>query len=228
MSTETELEALSVKLRKTGELTVTDDGKDTVIARYDRASGHLEFETREYSSKFYNQVTARIGSVNRGTQPSGNVIRSITVKGDPKQEATGGKRPKAGPEGDATPAVVDWYVKNALSEAIVRYGIYTDAAGKPLRKKVNRLVEVTIDDREIRKAPKVPVLEVGQSAEGGLVRREKRLVEVRSAIIARRSTRFEDDPDVLEGLGVEKLEALFLPQEVVGGWNPEDEMEDMP
>jgi hypothetical protein len=36
------------------------------------------------------------------------------------------------------------------------------------------------------------------------------------------------DPDVLDELGVDKLEAIFSPSEVVGGWTPEDEWADAP
>ena len=216
---------LTVKLRKSGDLIIDDDGKEIVVAHYDRASGHLEFTTKEYSVKLYNQCTAKIGTVANGTQPSGMIVKSIGVKGQARAEPKG-KRPRMGKEGDGTPTVVDWYIRENPTEAIARYGIFTDKDGKMVRKTVERVVESIHDGRNEADDP-VPTPVKGQSFDGGPIKRERRVIKVRNAIIARRPTRYEDDPDVLDQLGVDKLEALFSPNEVVGGWQPEDGDDDM-
>lgn len=224
MSNETELLESQVRLKKDGTLVQRIDGTEVTVAKYDRLTGGLEFSTKEYSVKLYNQVVARISTVNKGTQPSGFTIKSISITGEEKPKAPSTKRPRMREEGDGTPEVVDWYIKNALTEAIVRYGIYTDASGKPIRKHVSRSVDIRIDGRNDADAP-TPMPVKGQSYEGGPVRRKTVIVNVRNAIIARRATRYEDDPDVLADLGVDKLEALFVPQEVVGGFQPDDDFE---
>ena len=226
MPTETELESIQVRLKKNGDLVQRVDGSEVTVAHYDMATGRLEFSSREYSVKLYRQVTDRIGTVDKGTQPSGLVIKSIGIKDEPvlPSDSSVPPRPRMGPEGDGTPALVDWYVRHHLPEAIIRYGIYVDAHGKPLRKKVERTIEVRTDNRD-GEEDQVPTPRKGQSYEGGPVKIRKVTQTARNAIIARRSTRLEDDPDVLADLGVDKLEALFLPQEVVGGFQPDDEFE---
>ena len=221
---EEEIKAAQVRLRANGDLIKRIDGTEIVIAHYEKTTGVLEYADKECSVKWHNQVIAKLGSVNQGTQPSSNVIRSITVKGAEAIKPTGSKKPKMGPEGDGTPVLVDWYIRNALPEAIIRYGIYTDAAGKPIRKNVQRAIEVWSDNRDGAEDP-VPTPVKGQSYEGGPIKRKKEIINVRNAIIARRATRYEDNPDVLADLGVEKLEALFTPQEVVGGFQPDEDFE---
>jgi len=224
-----ELIQAQVRLLKNGDLVQKGEGGDILVAHYDRTTGHLEFETKKYSVDLYNQVTARIGTVNKGTQPSGLIIRSIGVKGQTPtpDAAVPVKKPKVGPEGDATPTVVDWYIKYKPAEAVIRYGIYTDANGEFVRRRVQRVVEVTRDRRNVDQK-KLPWVDTGPSTQDRTpVTRDGILVEVKRAIIARRATRYENDPDILDDLNVEKLEALFTPEEVVGGFTPE-EADDVP
>jgi hypothetical protein len=222
-----ELKEEKIRLKKDGTLVQKQDGNDVVIATYDKASGHLEFETAEFSRKYYNQVAARIGTVQNGTQPSGNVIRTMGLKGQPKPSKAGPKRPKAGPEGDGDPVVVNFYVTTPERklEAIVRYGIYTDKEGNFIRKKVRRVVETRNDYRHLED-DQIPYTRTGpRTQDKSPVSIGHKVVEVRNGIIARRGTRHEDDPEVLDRLGVDKLEALFTPQEVVGGFAVDDEDE---
>ena len=216
MSTDTdELTDAQVRMKKDGTLIQKIDGKEVTVATYHRTSGHLEFETKENSQKLYNQVTAKIGTVNKGTQPSGNVIKSISVKGEERVDgAKLPKKPKMGPEGDATPALVDWYIKNDLAQAIIRYGIYTGDGGLPIRKKVKRVIETTVDHRDMDD-DEIPWVKDGKKTQTKApVGREYDVVELKSAIIARRWTRYE-----------EGFEALFKSEEVVGGFQPNDDFE---
>ncbi len=221
---ESELEGQKVRLKSDGRLVQRIDGTENLVATYSRTTGHLEFETREASVKLHQQCVDRISTVNKGTQPSGMTVKSVGIKGVART-APATKKPKMGREGDGTPALVDWYVRHNLSEAIIRYGIYCDANGKPIRKQVQRIVESMVDGRDEPAEP-TPTPRPGQSFEGGPIRREKRIISVRGAIIARRATRYEDNEDVLAELGVEKLEALFTPNEVVNGFQPDEDFED--
>ena len=214
MSDDTELTALQVRFKKDGTLVQKQDGTDVIIGHYDRNTGHLEFETKEYSVKLYNQVTARIGTVNKGSQPSGLLIKSIGVKGEAKPSANAPKRPKMGPEGDLTPAVVDHYLKHNLTEAIVRYGIFLDKDGQPVRKKVKRIVEETVDQRDVDDDTLEWVRDGKKTQSRGPIGRKYDVVELKSAIVARRASRYE-----------EGLEALFSPEEVIGGFVVDDDFE---
>ena len=217
MSTETdELTATQVRLKKDGTLIQRQDGSEVVIAHYNRDTGHLEFETKEYSQKLYNQVTAKIGTVNKGTQPSGLSIKSIGVKGEARPDLKNTpKRPRMGPEGDGTPEVVDWYLQNDLPQAIIRYGIYTDANGKPVRKKVKRVIETVVDNRETDTENLEWVKDGPKTKSRNPIGTKYDVVELKSAIIARRWTRYE-----------EGFEALFKPEEVVGGFQPNDDFDE--
>lgn len=199
-----------VKLKKNGDLTIMDDGAAVAIARYDEKTGRLEFTSKANSVKYYQQATARIGSTANGTEPSGKVIRSIGYAGDGYDPAAKRPaRPKFGPEGDSAEDVVQYYLDHNLPEAIARYGIYTDANGKPVRKHVRRVVKNIVDQRNqddddiewVKTGPKTnsktPVSVYGE------------IIEERQGVIARRATRL-----------------TFTPSEVVGGWQPDDDFED--
>ena len=208
MSEEQDIAALAVRMKANGDLIQRIDGTEVVVAHYDRGTGHLEFASREHSVKLYNQVTAKIGTVSKGTQPSGLTIKSIGIKGEdsPKPMSKLPARPRLGPLGDSAEEIVQWYLDNNLTEAIVRYGIYTDANGKPIKKPVRRVIENSVDGRNEGDDP-VPTPRKGQSHEGGPVKREREVIELKSAIIARRATAL-----------------TFVPQEVVGGFEIEDEI----
>ena len=209
MSEQTEIEAAKVRLRGNGELTILDDGKPLVIAKYDRKSGVLEFATKGDSVKFYNQVVARISTVAGGTEPSGNVIRAIRVKGDDSTVAKNApKRPKMGPLGDSAADIVEWYLAYDLPQAIVRYGIYCDDRGEPIRKRVRRKVVNIVDNRDLADEDLTPNKQ-GKTQEKGPVGMEGEIVEEASGIIARRATA-----------------RTYTPNEVVGGYQPDDDFEE--
>lgn len=206
-----ELATVVVKFRKNGDLTIDEDGTKVIVAHYDRESGHLEFETKEHSVKLYQQITARIGTVQNGTQPSGLVIRSYGVKGEARSDtANVPKRPKLGPLGDTAEAVVEWYLKYDMPQAIIRYGIYTDARGNPIRKDCRRILEKTTDIRADVEDDDLPWVKTGsRTQEKTPVFREKEMIEVKGALVARRATPL-----------------TFTPSEVVGGFQPEDDFAD--
>jgi hypothetical protein len=206
---ETELTAEPVKLRKDGTIVQAQDGKDVVVAHYSRETGHLEFETKEGSVKLYQQVTARIGTVSKGTQPSGLVIRTIGVKGEKRPDLAGiPKRPKMGKLGDCTPEVVEWFFEYNLPEAIIRYGVYLDNKGKPVRKDARRLVKTIVDNRELEDDQLEWVKQGKNTQAKAPVSEQGELVEAKNAIIARRATHL-----------------TFTPKEAVGGFELEDEMD---
>lgn len=211
MSDDTELANPKVKLRKDGTLVQNQDGAEVAVAHYNRTSGHLEFSTKENSVKLYQQVTSRIGSVSGGTQTSGLVIRSIGVKGQAKVSGKLPPKPKMGRAGDAGEEIVQWYLDNDMPQAIVRYGIYTDANGKPVRKNVRRVMDVTQDNRELDDEDIEQVRDGRNTKTKAPVSRRSEVIEEKNAIIARRATPL-----------------TFTPQEVVGGWQPDDDFEEQP
>lgn len=204
---ETELTESKVRLKRDGTLCQMIEGKENKVAHYDRTTGRLEFETKEYATKLYQQVTARIGTVSNGTQQSGLVIRSFGVKGEKPVDTAGiPKRPRFGPLGDATPEVVEWYFEHNLPEAILRYGVYTDAKGKPIRKDVRRVLESTVDRRD-QTDDTLPWTKTGNKTQDKVpVAREHEVITAKNAIIARRATSM-----------------TFTPNEVVGGFAVDDD-----
>ena len=206
--TETELTEAQVRLKKNGDLVQRIDGSEVVVAHYDRTTGHLEFTTKEHSVKLYQQVTARIGTVAKGTEQSGLTIKSLGVKGQTVTESPRTKRPKMGELGDATPEVVEWYFDNNLPEFIIRYGVFTDSKGNPIRRDVRRVVESTVDNREMED-DSMPWVKTGaKTRDKSPIARTAELVTEKKAIIARRATHM-----------------TFTPQEVVGGFSVDSDGE---
>ena len=208
----TELTEAQVRLKKTGDLVQRIDGTEVVVAHYDRASGHLEFATKEASVKLYQQVTARIGTVNQGKEPSGLIIRSFGVKGEARSDvAHAPRRPKLGPLGDASEDVVEWYLKYDMPQAIIRYGIFTDKDGNPIRRPVRRVLESTVDARDEAEDDQLPWIKKGGKGtqEKTPVYREQEVVNKPDGIIARRATQL-----------------TFAPNEVVGGFSADDDFDD--
>src|ERR1700753_74233 len=145
-----ELTTPQVRMKKNGDLIQRIDGQEVVVAKYSQATGYVEFQTKEFAEKLYNQVIARIGTVNKGLDQSGNVIKSIGIKGMAKPDLkTAPKRPKMGQLGDCTPEVVEWFFEYNLPEAIVRYGVYTDAKGNPRRANTRRKFDTLVDNRSL-------------------------------------------------------------------------------
>jgi len=208
-----------VKFHKNGDLTQDIDGSKTVIGHYDRKKRHVEFETLEYSRKLMRQVSAAIGTVAQGTQSSGLVIETIGVKGFERDQPTGKvpPRPKRGPLGDQTPAVVAWYFKYYPHEAYIRYGVFLDENGDPVRKKVKRRTTEIVDDREGDKGyynddPTNQGQRVAnKSWEKGPIGQLTTEEVIDDQIIARRPTHM-----------------TFTPNEVVGGFDTGEEDGDNP
>jgi hypothetical protein len=204
MSTETE-DTTKVKLRANGDLTITEEGQATIVAHYDKKTGVLEFASQAFSEKYYHQVTARIGSVAKGTEVSGLSITRIGIMGlkaAVDKDAPEQPNPEDYPLGDADEAVVQWMLDYDLPQAIARYGIFCDAKGKPIKKKVRRIVVTTVDNRNLDDSDLEPFKQ-GKSQVKGPVMNEGELIERDSAIIARRATAL-----------------TFTPSEVVGGFRP--------
>lgn len=195
-----------VSFRKNGDLSVTEDDKLVVIAHYDRKTGHLEYASKDYQTRYGSEITVRISTVAKGTQPSANVIRSFGIQGVERPDLKGApKCPKKGELGDAGEDFVAWMLKWDMPQAIVRYGIYCDENGEPIKKKVRRVYENTFDNRQGKRRDAKMEPEIGQSLEKGPVFREQ--IE-----------------DVTEGYIAVRATALtFTPGEVIGGWQPSEE-----
>jgi hypothetical protein len=212
MSNETEATSGKIKLHKDGRLTLNSDGTEVLIGHYNRTTGHLEFETRDYSVKLYQAVTARIGTRNEGKEPSGLKITSLSVKGEKLDEMpkNAPKRPRMGVLGDCTKEVVEWFLKYRPQEFIVRYGVYTDESGEMVKKKVRRIVELTVDNRDTDDDDIEWVRDGKKSRTKSPVARAYEEVTSDEGIIARRSTHL-----------------TFTPREVVGGFDTDDELATM-
>lgn len=202
---EVELTADKVELSKNGDLTQTQDGKKVVVAHYEKSSGYLEFATKEASAKLYQQVIARLGTVNKGRDVSTNIVRSFGVKGEKRVDLSAiPKRPKMGPLGDCTNEVVEWYFEHNLPEAIIRYGVYTDQNGKPIKRNVQRKSMETIDQRGLEDSD-IETVKNGKTFSKSPIRQQGYIDQFDNQIIARRSTHM-----------------TFTPQEVRGGFDHED------
>lgn len=138
-----------IKLLKNGDLVIeTPDGKEK-IAYYDRRTGDLEYMSEHVSKLHARGCAFAIGTINKGKTPSGLAIRTIGVKGQERDDLSKApSKPKADPQlGDQTEAVVKWYFAWSPKEAIRRYGVFLDADGKMVRRKVRRKYKEFIDDR---------------------------------------------------------------------------------
>jgi hypothetical protein len=206
-----------VLFKKNGELSIDIEGTKTLIATYDRKAKRLEFESAEYSTKYIRQVTAAIGTVNKGTQSSGLTIDSMGIKGQERDKPVGKvpPKPKRDPNfGDQTPALVEWYFKFYPREAYIRYGVFLDEDGEPMRRTVKRKVTETLDDRDgaygITGQNDGKGAQVGPKRwEGGPIGQVVTQETVEGQIIARRATHM-----------------TYAPSEVVGGFEHADENDD--
>lgn len=210
MSEQTAVESAQVKLKANGDLTITEDGVTTLIGNYNKASGLLEYATKALSQndKLHNQVLSRIGSIKGGTTESQLKIRSIRVKGEAGPAKDAPKRPKMGPLGDAAEDYVQWMIEYDPAQAIIRYGIFTDSKGRMVKKRVRRLLVELVDKRQTHGDEDLDPIKQGKSQTKGPVQSEGEMIERNDGIIARRATQF-----------------TFTPNEVVGGFEPEEEFE---
>ena len=199
-----------IEFLKSGELIQEREGKPVVIARYERKTGHLEFETADDHRKLIRQVSAVIGTVNKGRTSSGLAIVSITVKGDPV-DAPQGKippRPKAGPLGTKDPRVVKWWFQYYPHKAYRLYRVFLDAEGQPRTARCRRRVKELLDDRDDKYGFANEQRNVGSMA-GKNKHFEKGVV---AEVITQ-------DDIVEDGIVAEVPTCLtYTPNEVVGGW----------
>lgn len=205
-----------ILFKKSGELTLDIEGTKTVIGHFDRKTKRLEFESAEYSTKYLRQVTAAIGTINKGTQSSGLTIDSMGIKGQERDNPKSvPPRPKRDPNfGDQTPALVEWYFKYYPREAYIRYGVFLGENGEPMRRTVKRKTTETVDDRDgqfgIQGQNDGKGAQVGPKRwEGGPIGQVVTQETVEHQIIARRATHM-----------------TYAPSEVVGGFEHADENDD--
>ena len=194
---------------------ITDDGtivrnykgKKTVLGHYDEESKHLEFESKEISIKFRPQILTAIGTDNEGTQSSGRTVRSMSIKGQKREEPKADipPRPKMDPLlGQATPAVVEWYFKYKPQEAYVIYGVKLDKNGEPIRKNVRRKIVEVVDNRD-SDDDNLESIKVGaKSWTKGPIVQGTRVIEEKNAIIASIATHMtflpEEAVDYVQGV----------------------------
>lgn len=199
-------DSTKVRFRKSGDLTIVEDNQPVIVAHYDRKSGHLEYASKDFATRYSNEVTTKIGTVANGTMPSANVVRSVGIKGEDRPTLKNvPKRPRMGELGDAGEVFVAWMLEHDMPQAIVRYGIFCDENGEPIKKKVRRIFENSVDNRNgLRDVPDA-IPRKGGSAENGAIFRE-RYEEESEGYIARRATAL-----------------TFTPSEVIGGWQPDDD-----
>lgn len=140
----------AVTFKKNGDLLQEADGAAVKVAHFDRKTGFLEFENGPPSTKLLRQVTAAIGTVEKGMKPSGLVIECIGIKGQEMDKPVGKVPPKPKRDknfGDQTPKLVEWYFEYYPKEAYIRYGVFLDTEGQPIRRKVKRKTTEIVDDR---------------------------------------------------------------------------------
>jgi hypothetical protein len=206
-----------IALRKNGDLVLQVDGKDEVIAHYDRKTSDLEYATEKISKLHARGCAFAIGTTNKGKSVSGLTIKTFGVKGKPRDDVSKAPpMPKKDPNlGDLTDALVKWYFAWKPQEAYVRYGVYMDADGQPVRRKVRRKWKEFIDDRadglyglEDRNDGKG--IQIGKGKfEKSAVAELKSIEEFDDQIIARR-------PSCM----------TFHPNEVVGGFDASDDSDE--
>lgn len=138
-----------IVLRKNGDLILEIDGKDEVIAHYDRKTGDLEYATTAISKAHQRGCAFAIGTINKGKAVSGLTIKTFGVKGVPRDDVSKAPAmPKKDPQlGDQTEELVKWYFRWSPKEAYIRYGVFMGPDGQPVRRKVKRKWQEFIDDR---------------------------------------------------------------------------------
>lgn len=209
---ETDTSTPKFSFKKNGDIVQNFEGTKTVVAHYDVATGHLEYATREASTKLVNIITQAVGTINKGTTPSGRVIKTVGVKGVKRDTPTNvPPKPRRNPQyGDNTPELVEWYFQYYPQEAYIRYGVYLDTNGNPIRKDVARAVKELIDDRDGMDGYSEQSRKVGHNKwEKGPIGERTTIIREKNAIIAKRGTHM-----------------TFIPNEVVGGFDLGDEDEE--
>jgi hypothetical protein len=217
MPKETASTAEPIVLRKSGDLVLEVDGREEVIAHYDRKTSDLEYATLAMSKAHQRGCAFAIGTINKGKTVSGLQIKTFGVKGVPRDDVSKApKMPKKDPLlGDQTDALVKWYFAWCPKEAYIRYGVYLNADGEPVRRNVRRRWVEFIDDRADGLYG-LEDLNDGKGQQIGKGKFEKAAVAERKSyesldnqIIARRATCM-----------------TFHPNEVVGGFDSSDDSDE--
>lgn len=202
-----------IKLLKSGDLVIeTNDGRE-VIAHYDRRTADLEYASERISKMHARGCAFAIGTINKGKTPSGLVIKTIGVKGQPRDDLSKAPpRPKMnGPIGDQEESVVKWYFAWSPREAIRRYGVFVDSEGQMVRRNVRRKWVEFIDDRAdglygLEDKNEGKGLQIGKGKfEKSAVAEMKSFEHLENQIIAQRATCI-----------------TYHPNEVVGGFDASD------
>ena len=225
MSTETELEKLHVRLKGNGDLVQVADGVEKLLAHYEEKSGYLEYASKEIAAdkdlcyRITSRITQTKGAAGMSVDPSGKKITNFGIKGEVRPDLKKlPPKPKLGPLGDAAYATAKWYHDNDPAQFKIRYRCILDENGDFILKHARRVVVETIDqrDREGTDLGKTP--EGAKSFTTGPVSRVGDVYENTRAIIAYRET--HPGPN-----GEPPL--TFTPQEVVGGFQPDQDMQDV-
>lgn len=190
MEQDAEIGSIKVLLKKNGELYYKEDGAEVPVGRYDRTRSHLEFENAEMSVKLYNQCVSKIGTVAKGTMPSGMVIKTFGIKNQASSEVAKNAppRPKMSKLGDCTPELVKWMFKYDLPQAIIRYGVFVDENGEPIRKRAKR-VFTRIEDKRNFEDDDLEWIKTGKNTQTKAPVSETREFDIfEDVIVARRPT----------------------------------------
>ena len=224
MPTDTKENVISVTFLSNGDLVQTIEGADVKKAHYDRETGSLEYETEEAAVRLSRQILSAIGTIDKGTKTSGFVVKSVGIKGRPVDKPGRNIPPKPpfNPQyGEVDPPRVDWYFSHFPQQAYVKYLVFLDEKGEPIRRTVKRRLTELVDDREGK-------IGLAESSEGGKGTRvgpksweagpivEQHMEETfEDQIIARRPTPWKRGAKFV----------LFSPLEVVGGFSTGDDGE---
>lgn len=211
---------MPILLKKNGDLVEVDKDLNTttVVAHYDRKTGDLEYESASIAKSLQRGIAFAIGTINKGKTQSGLVIKTVGVKGQPRDDLKKAPpKPKRDPNlGDQTEALVKWYFAWAPKEAYVRYGVFMESDGvTPVRRKVKRKYVDFIDDR----ADGLYGLEDKNDGKGEQIGKGK---WEKSAVAQVKTNEVLEDQIVARRATC----MTFHPNEVVGGFDASDDAEE--
>lgn len=204
-----------VTLLKNGDIVQEIEGANQIVAKFNRTTGHLEFASQHAANKLKGKILSAIGTINKGKDSSGLIVKTMALKGAPRDTPKNvPAKPRRHPMlGDTTPELVEWYFEYYPQEAYIRYGVFLDAKGNPIRKNVRRKLTETIDDRTGEYG--LEEQNEGKGQKVGKNKWEKSAIAItvteenlKNQIIARRATCI-----------------TFQPNEVIGGFSVGDEEE---
>lgn len=215
MPTDT-LSADPIKFLKNGDLCTEINGEKTVIAHYDRKTGDLEYASVAVSKEHARGIAFAVGTVNQGKSASGLVIKTMGIKGQPRDNPKNvPPRPKRDANlGDQTPAYQKWLLDFYPKQFAIQYQCFLDAEGNFIRRKVKRRFEEFIDDRPDG-AYGLEEKNDGKGSQVGKGKWEKSAVAIVKA------------EEVLEGQIIARrgTPLTYTPNEVVGGFDATDDFD---